>query len=84
MDRLEIDLRLKQHDLYESQIAQVQARIQERAGQHPRVPLVRTMAKVGEYTALGLLAHVGPIERFPNAGSRRAAGTPEGRIVRGA
>ena len=69
MDRLEIDLRLKQHDLYESQIAQVQARIQERAGQHPRVPLVRTMAKVGEYTALGLLAHVGPIERFPHAKS---------------
>lgn len=69
IDRLELDLRLRMYDLYESQIAQVQAGIVERAGHHSRVPLVRTMAKMGEYTALGLLAHIGPIERFPHAKS---------------
>lgn len=67
MDRCELDQRLQEYDLYTPQIKELDDRIDHRAGLHPQVQLVRTMPKVGRYTALTLLAHIGPIQRFPSA-----------------
>lgn len=67
MDRCELDQRLQEYDLYTRQIKEVDDMIDQRARLHPQVQLVRTMPKVGRYTALTLLAHIGPIERFPSA-----------------
>jgi transposase len=43
--------------------------IHRRAERHPTVKLLRTLPKIGEYTALALWAHIGPIARFPRARS---------------
>jgi transposase len=67
MDRCELDQRLEEYDLYTRQIKEVECKINQRADLNPRVQLVRTMPKVGRYTALALLAHIGPIKRFPSA-----------------
>lgn len=67
MDRCELDQRLEEYDVFTRQIKEVEIKIDYRAGVHSQVALVRTMPKVGRYTALALLAHIGPIERFKSA-----------------
>ena len=69
MDRIELNLRLDQYDLYRSQIDRIDNLIRLRGASNPSVPLLRTVAKIGDYTALGLLAHIGRIDRFPRARS---------------
>lgn len=69
MDRVELDMRLEEYRLHARHIRQVDARITERARRDSRVPLLRTVAKIGEYTALALSSHIGPIGRFRHARS---------------
>lgn len=69
LDRLELDMRLSEYHLYSQQVADVEAMIAKRAQHNAEVRRIRTMPKPGAYTALALVAHIGPIERFPNARS---------------
>jgi transposase len=69
LDALELNLWLEQYDLHVLQIQQVSQQIDQRAEHHPTVGLLRTLGKMGSYTALALAAHIGSIERFPTARS---------------
>ncbi len=69
MDRIKLNMLLDRHRLYVSQVAETDKRIHERARRNPRVTLLRTLPRIGEYTALALLAYIGPIWRFPKARS---------------
>jgi len=69
VDRLELDLLLGQWAIWDEQLAAVEARILERQAAHPLAPLVATMPGAGTSGSLALAARMGPIERFPTAGS---------------
>jgi transposase len=69
LDRLELDMRLAEYRLHAQQLADVTAIIEKRAAKNPQVRRIRTIPKPGAYTALALVAHIGPIERFPHARS---------------
>jgi len=69
LDRLELDVRLAEYGLYAQQHADAEAMIEKRAAKNAEVRRIRTMPKPGAYTALALVAHIGPIERFPHARS---------------
>ena len=69
LDRLELDMRLTEYRLYAQQLADVAAMIEKRAAKNAEVRRIRTIPKPGAYTALALVAHIGPIERFPHARS---------------
>lgn len=69
LDRKELDMRLVEYDLFAQQLAEVTMMIERRAADSADVRLIRTMPKPGAYTALALVAHIGPIERFPHARS---------------
>jgi transposase len=69
LDRFELDWLLVHLRAYQRQIQQVQHRIRETAAQNTAIPLIRTLPKLGEYSALALWAHIGPIARFPTARS---------------
>ena len=69
LDRRELDMRLEEYDLYAQQLAEVTPMIEKRAAENAEVRRIRTMPKPGAYTALALVAHIGPIERFPHARS---------------
>jgi transposase len=69
LDRQELDMRLAEYHLYTQQLRDVEGMIAKRAGQNAKVRRIRTMPKPGAYTALALVAHIGPIERFRSARS---------------
>jgi transposase len=69
IDRIELNMQLKRYILYASQLRQADQLIRERAQHNETVTLLRTLPKIGDYTALALLAYIGPIERFPRARS---------------
>jgi transposase len=69
MDRIELNMRLAQYKLYVSQIEGLNELISLRARNNKRVSLLRTLPKIGDYTALALLAYIGPIDRFSRARS---------------
>ena len=69
VDRLELDLLLGQWAVWDEQLAAVEARIDERQAAHPLAPLVATMPGAGASGSLALASRIGPIERFPAAGS---------------
>ena len=69
LDRLAMDFRLGQFDLLSCQLQEVNRRIDHRAAGNRKVRLLRTLPKIGPYTALALAAHIGPIERFATARS---------------
>lgn len=69
IDRIELDMCLSQYVLCCDHLAQVNGLIREQAMKQPAVKLLRTLPKIGEYTALALWAHIGPIARFPRARS---------------
>jgi transposase len=72
MDRMEMNTYLAQYRLLVSQVKEMQDEIDRRAQRKPvraRVRRVRTLPRIGNYTALALLAHIGSIKRFPNARS---------------
>jgi transposase len=69
MDRVELDMRLEEYLLHTRHLQRVNGWIIQRARRDSRVPLLRTVAKIGEYTALALSSHIGPIGRFRHARS---------------
>jgi len=69
LDRQELDMRLAEYALYAQQLAEVTTMIERQAAGSDEVRRIRTMPKPGAYTALALVAHIGPIERFPHARS---------------
>ncbi len=69
LDRLELNMRLTEYRLYAQQLVDVTAMIEQRAAKNADVRRIRTIPKPGAYTALALVAHIGPIERFPHARS---------------
>lgn len=52
---------------FDREIAVASAEIADRAAEDPRVGLLCQIRGVGPYTAMLILAEVGPIERFPDA-----------------
>src|SRR5437763_9426599 len=52
---------------FDREIAAASAEVAERAAEDPRVELLRRIRGIGPYTAMLILAEVGPIERFPDA-----------------
>jgi transposase len=69
LDRLELDMRLAEYHLFAEQVRYVEDQIHRRAQHDETVHRLRTLPKMGEYTALALAAHIGSIARFPNARS---------------
>jgi transposase len=69
LERLELDMGLAEYDLLAEQVRCVEDQIHQRAQDDETVRRLRTLGKMGEYTALALAAHIGSIERFSNARS---------------
>jgi transposase len=65
LDRLELNQLLARWQLLKQQRQEIETEIARRAAVHPDVPLVQTLPGAAAYSALGLAARVGPIERFP-------------------
>jgi transposase len=66
LDRLEVDLSLKQWELLDEQLANVQKQISERAAQDENAVLIASLhGKTPGYAALTLSASIGSIDRFP-------------------
>jgi transposase len=66
-DRLLVDLRLKQLEQLAEQEQQVEAQMQTLYDRWPEAQWVDAVRGIGMITAVSLLAHIGPIERFPTA-----------------
>jgi transposase len=66
-DRLLMELKLGQLEQLSSQITQVEARMQAAYDAWPQAQWVDQVRGIGMVTAVSLLAHIGPIERFPTA-----------------
>ena len=64
IDALALEFELEIYQRLAAQLDRLDERIAARAERHPQVPLLRTLPKIGPYTALALLAHIGPIGRF--------------------
>jgi transposase len=69
VDRMELDMHLADYVRCVSQIDQANALIAKAAQRVPAVALLRTLPKIGDYTALSLWAFIGPIGRFAHARS---------------
>lgn len=70
LDRLELDILLANYHAFGQQWGEVEAQIRQRAKGNETVrELQNYRKKMGAYTALALAAHIGPIKRFPTAGS---------------
>jgi transposase len=69
VDRLELNLLLAQWAVWDEQLSVIEKRISERQQAHPLAPIVATMPGAGASGSLALASRLGPIERFPTAGS---------------
>ena len=69
LDRLEMDLLLKQWALWDEQIDELQAEIGKRQTEHKTAAVVATIPGCGAYSSLALASRIGSIERFPRPGS---------------
>ncbi len=69
LDRTALNMELRRYAMCSEDLAHVELLIHRQAAKNPTVPLLRTLGKIGEYTALALWAHIGPIGRFPRARS---------------
>jgi transposase len=67
IDAMALEFELELYERLAAQLHLLDNAIVMRAKQHPQVPLLRTLPKIGAYTALALLAHIGPIGRFRSA-----------------
>lgn len=68
-DRMILDMELQRYSLCQKQITRVEGWIRQRARRNPAVQSLRTLPRIGDYTALALWAHIGSIDRFPHARS---------------
>jgi transposase len=69
IDRLEMDLLLKQWALWGEQIEAVEAEIVGRQAKHKTAPVVATIPGSAAYSSLALASRIGWIERFPRPAS---------------
>ena len=69
IDRLEMDQLLARWELWDSQIAELDKKIEERQRSHKTAPLVATVPGASAYSSLALASRIGPIDRFPRPGS---------------
>jgi len=69
MDRLEMDLLLKQWVVWDEQIKQVEAEIGKRQATHKTAAVVATIPGCAAYSSLALASRIGQIERFPRGAS---------------
>ena len=68
-DRLEMDQLLAQWKLWDEQMEQVEAVIQERHMKSDAAAVLATIPGCACYSSLALASRIGPIERFPRPGS---------------
>jgi len=69
LDRIALNMEMERYLLCGKHLDRVTRLIHQQAGRLPAVQLLRTLPKIGDYTALALWAHIGPITRFPHARS---------------
>jgi len=69
IDRLEMDLLLKQWELWESQLKDLEEKIESRQRLDETAAIVASMPGAGAYCSLALSSRIGSIERFPRPGS---------------
>jgi len=60
---------LARWELWDSQIAELDKRIEERQGKHKTAPVVATIPGASAYSSLALASRIGSIDRFPRPGS---------------
>ena len=64
--RLALDTLLEHYRAYSRQIKKLDQLIVQAADQNSELVVIRTLPRLGKYTALALWAHIGPIARFPS------------------
>jgi transposase len=69
MDRLELDQLLAQWELWDRQLAELEAKIRQRQAESPAAAIIATIPGAGAYGSLALACRIGAIERFPHARS---------------
>ncbi len=69
VDRLEMDQLLTQWELWDAQIAKIDAQIQGRQQKHKTAPILATLPGANAYSSLALASRIGAIENFPRPGS---------------
>jgi transposase len=69
IDRLEMDLLLKQWTLWDEQIGVLEAEIVRRQAEHKTAAVVATIPGCAAYSSLALASRIGSIERFPRPAS---------------
>jgi transposase len=69
VDRLEMDQLLSRWELWDVQIAEIDAKIQERQQKHKTAPILATLPGASAYSSLALASRIGAIENFPRPGS---------------
>lgn len=66
-DRMLVGLKIEQLELLNRQLEQVEARMEEVYDGWPEAQWVDQIRGIGMVTAVSVLAHIGPIKRFPTA-----------------
>ena len=66
-DRMLVDLKVQQLDLLAGQIERLEVAMQQVYDGWPEAQRVDAVRGIGMVTALSILAHIGPIQRFPTA-----------------
>jgi transposase len=69
MDRLEMDLLLRQWELWDEQIQRLNEAITRRQTESKTAAVIATVPGCGAYSSLALASRIGSIERFPRPGS---------------
>lgn len=69
IDRLEMNQLLAQWELWDKQVAELEAKIRERQAENPTAAIVASMPGAGAYSSLALACRIGSVERFPHARS---------------
>ncbi len=66
IDRLEMDHLLARWELLDQQLAELNAKIAERAASSRAVQIVKTAPGFSDYGALGIVSRIGDVSRFPS------------------
>lgn len=69
VDRLELDLLLRQWAVFDEQLEVVEAKIAARAAVDEQAKLLESMPGMGHYSAVAIASRIGDIERFKRPGS---------------
>ncbi|MCP4308519.1 MAG: IS110 family transposase [bacterium] len=69
IDRMEMDILLAQWDLWDSQLEQLNKKIQERQRLSPLAAIVASIPGAGAYSSLTLASRIGTVDRFPRPSS---------------